>query len=363
MEPLRQQDLRATLQFLENVYAATDVDAFESCVTRELSTIVPCELASYAELNKKRLRLNWVWHGAEPFADAQQIFVAHRHENPVVMHNAITPNSPPVKTTDFISLREFRRRGIYSEFYGALRLDYMMTAKLPSNPQMQVAVAVLRSGRDFSERERRMLTIMQPHLLQAYRNAEFRGDHRCQLGLLRQAAAEIGLGLIELTASGAIRRTTPQAHAWLAEYFPASNASGPSLPEPLDAWVRKHALPSDTAAAVPAPRGPLVIDRDDRRLVARLIAERGVRFIALEEQSSRPAAANLRSLGLTPRETEVLAWVAAGKTNAVIATILDLSPRTVQHTLERVFAKLGVETRVAAAACAFRAGLEPPRPG
>lgn len=61
----------------------------------------------------------------------------------------------------------------------------------------------------------------------------------------------------------------------------------------------------------------------------------------------------LESLGLTPREAEVLAWVAEGKSNGTIGAILGISPRTVQKHLERTFHKLGVETRTAAAAQAL----------
>jgi DNA-binding CsgD family transcriptional regulator len=52
---------------------------------------------------------------------------------------------------------------------------------------------------------------------------------------------------------------------------------------------------------------------------------------------------------LTPREREVLGWVAAGKTNVQIAQILGAKPRTVAKHLERIYEKLGVETRTAAA--------------
>jgi DNA-binding CsgD family transcriptional regulator len=54
------------------------------------------------------------------------------------------------------------------------------------------------------------------------------------------------------------------------------------------------------------------------------------------------------NFGLTPREAEVLLWVAQGKTNPEVATILGTRPSTVRTHLERVFAKLGVETRHAA---------------
>jgi DNA-binding NarL/FixJ family response regulator len=56
----------------------------------------------------------------------------------------------------------------------------------------------------------------------------------------------------------------------------------------------------------------------------------------------------LLTLGLTPRVAEVLLWVAQGKTNADIATILGISESTVKKHLLEVFEKLGVETRSAA---------------
>lgn len=57
---------------------------------------------------------------------------------------------------------------------------------------------------------------------------------------------------------------------------------------------------------------------------------------------------------LTLREAEVLLWISYGKPNRVISEILSISPRTVNKHLEQVFAKLGVETRAAAAAFAVR---------
>ena len=70
------------------------------------------------------------------------------------------------------------------------------------------------------------------------------------------------------------------------------------------------------------------------------------------EQTGSAAAERLRQIALTPRETEVLSWVAKGKTNRDIADILGMSHRTVNKHLEHVFEKLGVETRSAAAAVA-----------
>jgi DNA-binding CsgD family transcriptional regulator len=57
----------------------------------------------------------------------------------------------------------------------------------------------------------------------------------------------------------------------------------------------------------------------------------------------------------TAREREVLDWLATGKTNRDIADIIGVKPRTVEKHLERVYEKLGVETRTAAAMRVVRA--------
>ncbi|HET8693113.1 MAG TPA: response regulator [Aquabacterium sp.] len=78
---------------------------------------------------------------------------------------------------------------------------------------------------------------------------------------------------------------------------------------------------------------------------------------AAQEEAARSAPevpARLIDAALTPRETEVLSWLAKGKTNRDIADILGMSHRTVNKHLEHIFEKLGVETRAAAAALASR---------
>ena len=56
----------------------------------------------------------------------------------------------------------------------------------------------------------------------------------------------------------------------------------------------------------------------------------------------------LLKLRLTPRATETLLWLAQGKTNSDIATILGITESTVKKHVQEIFEKLGVETRGAA---------------
>jgi DNA-binding NarL/FixJ family response regulator len=73
-------------------------------------------------------------------------------------------------------------------------------------------------------------------------------------------------------------------------------------------------------------------------------AQQGQRVFKPDFSSPQP----LQALGLSPRVAEVLLWVAQGKTNGDIATILGISESTVKKHLLDIFAKLGVETRSAA---------------
>ena len=61
--------------------------------------------------------------------------------------------------------------------------------------------------------------------------------------------------------------------------------------------------------------------------------------------------------GLSPRESEVLTHVAAGKTNRAIATELFISDKTVARHVSNIFTKLGLSSRAEATAYAYKHGL------
>ena len=106
--------------------------------------------------------------------------------------------------------------------------------------------------------------------------------------------------------------------------------------------LHKH-YPQRTAGQLPA--------QFNDGLVARRFSEPGrndVQMLVLEEAGSPPGPASLMKLGLTPREAEVLYWIAQGKSNPDIAIILGANVRTVHKHVEHIFQKLSVESRNAA---------------
>ncbi len=65
------------------------------------------------------------------------------------------------------------------------------------------------------------------------------------------------------------------------------------------------------------------------------------------------SAAPLEALGLTPREAEVVLWVAQGKSNGEIAVIIDATEGTIKKHLQHIFEKLGVDSRHAVTVAAL----------
>jgi len=81
------------------------------------------------------------------------------------------------------------------------------------------------------------------------------------------------------------------------------------------------------------------------------------------QDEAAPAGApadELARFGLTEREREVLARLAAGRSNPEIARELFISAKTASVHVSNILAKLGVSGRVEAATVAHRLGIEPP---
>jgi len=142
---------------------------------------------------------------------------------------------------------------------------------------------------------------------------------------------------------------TPLARDLMLGYF---DAAAGQVPASVLAWLRAEAA---VAAQGREPR-TLSVEKDERQLVLALQQRTGDDdlLIVMREVSDAAVVQTLvQSLKLTLREAEVLYWVAKGKTNRDIGDILGSSPATVKKHLERVYVKLGVETRTAAAGIAM----------
>jgi DNA-binding NarL/FixJ family response regulator len=156
--------------------------------------------------------------------------------------------------------------------------------------------------------------------------------------MARDAVDVAGMGVVFVDTRGRIAWRSPQAALWLH-----------ALEDP----VAPGLLPASLEPALAAGAAVAIGTATGMRLSVRNLgaAALGETMLLFAMQREGPAA-RLAEAALTPRETEVLSWLAKGKTNRDIGEILGTSPRTVNKHLEHIFEKLGVETRAAAAALA-----------
>lgn len=153
---------------------------------------------------------------------------------------------------------------------------------------------------------------------------------------------------LRLEEGGRTRLTwqTALARRWLPAYF---DVEADVVPAALAEWVKRAAAGGDVR--------PLASARGARQLVCTLqgrTLDEDWLVVLREVSDAATVEATMQAFRLTLRESEVLYWVAKGKTNRDIGDILGSSPATVKKHLERVYEKLGVETRTAAAALAMQ---------
>ena len=162
-----------------------------------------------------------------------------------------------------------------------------------------------------------------------------------------------GRYLLAVNDAGKIKWATPQAQKLLADALAVDADDNLVLPDPIPQWIdqiQKGKAASKTAA--------MASSTGNEQLRLQYVGKLGPNELLLrlaKDTGTDSPAEFPRELGLTTRESEVLSWLAKGKTNRDIAQILGLSPRTVDKHLEQIYAKLGVENRTAAAAIAVNA--------
>jgi DNA-binding response OmpR family regulator len=169
----------------------------------------------------------------------------------------------------------------------------------------------------------------------------------------RVALDASGRHLLATNATGRVSWTTPQAAKLLGLAFTDFHGEGYRLPPTVEHWLERRTRTSLKAT------DEITLEPNSGALKLRLcyvgqLASDEILLRLIEGDPENDDLVLKLKLQLTPRESEVLMWVARGKSNRDIAEILKLSPRTVNKHLEQIYSKLGVENRASAAALAVR---------
>ncbi len=262
MTVLSSSELEKLSLVITDIYAIREAEEFFGKTVVILKGLLCSDTASYNESDK---------HGhfkgivtASP--DHERLF--KKYESPF---REYLPTHPGFRISsvnrctilsDLIRPSVFERTELYNEYYRHLGIQSQLFTELPAPAGARYYFMLSRTGQDFAERDRFMLGLLKPHVIQAYRNVMELHRYREKVALFEKD-----------------------------EDFP-----------------------------------------------------------------------ELRVYGLTRREAVILNWAAKGKTNADIAMILDISKRTVEKHFERIYEKLGVETKMAAVSVIVNTPLPIPLP-
>jgi ATP/maltotriose-dependent transcriptional regulator MalT len=219
------------------------------------------------------------------------------------------------------------------------RLDPMIT----STDYPLLGQALLAEGQIMVGKPEHALTIVQDFMAQAPPDNVF----ATALGSRIKGLAQQALG------------QTTKALAYLDQAGSAFTA----VEMPFDAarthleWAALVAA-NDTTLAVPALQESLDVFE---HLGAQRSARRARRLLYKLGTRPRSALHPHTSAPLSPRELEIVRLVADDLTNAEIAERLIISPRTVTTHLDRIYTRLGINSRTALVRYAIEVGLLSPK--
>ena len=198
-----ERDLRTLAGIVSDDRGDPPAEGLPRSLLTELSGLISCEYLSFVGLDSAR-QVHWFWQVVPAEADDfdDSLFWEHYGDCPPCSHTDRTGDLRRVtKISDFYSARQWHSTGMYHDVVHPSGIEHELMLLLPYSPQWTAGpgrtlrlVFFRGPGPDFSERDRALLTLLRPHVYQAYLDAEHhrRGTPqltRRQWELLRLVAA------------------------------------------------------------------------------------------------------------------------------------------------------------------------------
>jgi DNA-binding CsgD family transcriptional regulator len=240
------------------------------------------------------------------------------HQNPLIVL-ALAGDHSVNRLSDHITRRQLHRTQLYQDVYRRIALEYQLAVQLSGvarslgGPGQVVGLSLARTHRDFSDGDELMLELLRPHFEATLERLHHLALTRAVLAGL-QADGDRWVVLID----------DDDVVAWASDGAESALAArvGERLALDGDFAVRRVPNAYPDLAAVHVTR----------------------------VRHADPEA--LRPLGLTRRQSEVLAAAMRGLSSQQIADELIVSRRTVEGHFEAIYGRLGVNTRAQAVAAA-----------
>jgi DNA-binding CsgD family transcriptional regulator len=234
------------------------------------------------------------------------------------------------------------RLPLYDEFYRPLGVRHQMMVAVDAKPSHLIYVALNRSKTPFTEQDRGLLTAIQPHASQALQSMLRMHQLQSTIASYSTFVDTLSHGIICLSPGLQIRWASKRARSDLHTHFgwPANSRRLPTELQQRLTQAHKTDASALRALSFQSRAGSLIV---------RTLKKQKDVYLFLQSIEQQHQFHPLKTFGLTDRETEVLGWVARGKSNEETAAILGMGQQTVKKHLEHIYSVLGVANRTEAA--------------
>ena len=338
MARLSAGDMSAALEFVGEVNALEDLEAFRTGILPGIQRLVPSDLVGYNEVDLDGGPAMVITRPVQVFEEAGEALGRLAHQHPLISVQ-MNGDGRTYKISDFLSRSEFHSLRLYDELYSRIGAEDQMAFGLPG--PMVIGIAMNRPRRDFSERDRSLLDLLRPHLARAYGNLLQREQGAVLNRALESGLDLLGAAVVLVEPGGRIVTASALGMELIDAYFPRGWDGG--LP----------AGGSSKPVFYESERGRL-------RVLAGTDGGQAQGAVLVLEEEPAVSIETLLAHGLTARQAEVLRLLAAGRGTEEIAAALYISPHTVRKHLENIYAALGVHDREAAIAAGRRASRSEP---
>ena len=200
------------LSLVGELIGLVELDEFCEGLMRALREAVPSEWAALNELPADLPRTISMSEPPLP-VEVHELFARLGAQNPIAAHFMQTGDGRATRFSDLVTQDQLHQLELYRQLYSRLRIEHQIAFTLPSQASRILGVVLSREREDFSDRERDLLNLARPYVIQLYRNAlahTMRGvsgqielENLEALGLTRRQAE-----VLRLIAMG---RTAPEA--------------------------------------------------------------------------------------------------------------------------------------------------------
>lgn len=171
---LSRSDLEGALTFIREAGDLSGEEPFPPHLLDRLVLLLGSADALYDEIDETHRKSTYSAITATPFEVPEEAFWTTVHEHPIGNHRRSTGELRALKIYDFVTPRELRRTQFYADFVRPFATPFMMSLRLAAPPGYRRTFTFVREQRDFGERERALLDLLAPHLVQIRHAAELR---------------------------------------------------------------------------------------------------------------------------------------------------------------------------------------------